>query len=80
VISTTRSSAYWRVVGKALFDLIQKTVASPFSMFGSLAKFDSEELQPVEFVAGSAEIDDVQGKARKPSGRHRANGRRCVSK
>jgi outer membrane protein OmpA-like peptidoglycan-associated protein len=54
--------SYGKVLGKALLDLIRKTVASPFSVIGALASFDADELRSVEFAPGSAEVEAEQGK------------------
>lgn len=54
--------SYGSILTNTLFDLLTKTVASPFSVLGSLANFDSEDLRNIEFAAGSAELDEAQTK------------------
>ncbi len=52
--------SYSAILGKTLVDLIQKAVASPFSVLGKLANFDTEELSQVEFAPGSSELREQQ--------------------
>jgi outer membrane protein OmpA-like peptidoglycan-associated protein len=54
--------SYSRILMNTFFDLIKKTVASPFSVLGALADFDSEELKYVEFDPGQAVLDEEQTK------------------
>jgi outer membrane protein OmpA-like peptidoglycan-associated protein len=54
--------SYRAIVAKALIDLIAKTVASPFSIVGSLADFKREELEYVAFAPGSDDLDAEEQK------------------
>jgi hypothetical protein len=54
--------SYSRIFMNTLFDLIKKTVASPFSVLGALTDFDSEELKYVEFEPGQAALGEEQAK------------------
>lgn len=54
--------SYTSLFTTTLLDLIAKTVASPFSIVGSLANFDSDELEYVAFAPGSAVLDEAEGK------------------
>ena len=51
---------YGRVVLNALVNLITKVATSPFAALGGLVGGSGEDLQYVEFVAGSHELDDAE--------------------
>ena len=54
--------SYGGILAKTLVDLIKKAVASPFSALGTIGNFSSEDLRSVDFAAGSAALDEEQGK------------------